>query len=163
MTEPAARRIATLFDTAFADYHTVMRGGGNEPEYRPASGWMPAVVVYTRDYPASALHEAAHWCIAGARRRTLADYGYWYVPGPRTAAERDAFFAVECRVQALESVFAAAAGVRFVVSADDFAAPHDELERFAGCVARRAATLATALPRRAQRFRDALAMEFRRG
>ena len=47
MTEPDAQRIATVFDTTFADYHTVMRGGGSEPEYVPAVGRAPAVVVST--------------------------------------------------------------------------------------------------------------------
>ena len=152
-----AQRIAVLFDATFAAHRTVMRGGGTEPLYRPGRGDAPALVVYTRDYPASALHEAAHWCLAGARRRQLTDYGYWYVPGPRDSAQRRAFFAAECEVQALEAVFANAAGVAFVVSADDFTAPHAELEEFARRVARRTAELATArLPPRAQQFRAAL-------
>jgi elongation factor P hydroxylase len=160
MTDGVAQRIALLFDATFAEYHTVMRGGASEPLYRPARGADPALIIYTRDYPASALHEAAHWCLAGTRRRSLKDYGYRYVPGPRDPAARRAFFVGECEAQALEAVFAAAAGVHFVVSADDFAAPPIELDEFAMRVSRRAAALAGRLPPRAQRFHAALVDHF---
>ncbi len=96
MTDPAAARIVRTFnDTFLASHHTAMRGGAAEPLYLPAVGATPAQIVFTYDYPASALHEAAHWCLAGEQRRTQRDYGYWYVPGPRNAAQRAAFFA--CR------------------------------------------------------------------
>jgi elongation factor P hydroxylase len=163
MTEPDAVRIAAVFNRQFALGHrTVMIGGGAEPLYVPATPEQPARVVYTRDYPASALHEAAHWCLAGAKRRRLRDYGYWYSPGPRSPEQRRAFFAVELDVQAVEAVFAAVAGVRFVVSADDFAAPLEELEQFTAMVEqRRALRGGGPLPERARRFRQALAAEFR--
>src|SRR5690606_39383874 len=54
-------------------------------EYLPASE--PdglARVVFAHGFFASALHEIAHWCIAGDYRRTLHDYGYWYCPDGRT-------------------------------------------------------------------------------
>jgi hypothetical protein len=166
MTDVAAAQIAAIFDRQFADRHrTVMVGGAVEPLYLPSRGIDPALVVFTRDYPASALHEAAHWCLAGADRRQRRDYGYWYVPGPRDPERRRAFFAAELDVQALEAVFASAAGVKFVVSADDFDAPPCELEAFARRVHARSAAFGCGLPERAARFHAALAAElgFRRG
>ncbi len=94
-------------------------GGAEEPLYEPGSAGRPGIIRYTRDYPASALHELAHWCIAGPRRRRLRDYGYWYQPPPRADAAQAAFFRVELPVQALEARLADAAGVLFRVSVDD--------------------------------------------
>jgi elongation factor P hydroxylase len=160
MTDPHAQRISAVFNALFADTHrTLMCGGGEEPWYEPPTDQRLGRVVYTRDYPASALHEAAHWCLAGAKRRAQKDYGYWYLPGPRDAQQRSRFFAAELPVQALEAVFAAAAGVRFVISADDFAAPACELDAFAARVRQRIATLTTAsLPPRARAFHAALVL-----
>jgi elongation factor P hydroxylase len=55
-----------------------------------------------KDYLASALHEVAHWCLAGVERRKLEDYGYWYSPDGRSRGEQSAFENVEARPQALE-------------------------------------------------------------
>jgi elongation factor P hydroxylase len=164
MNEMAAARIAAVFNRQFADsYRTVMVGGSVEPLYLPVRGSEPALVAYTRDYPASALHEAAHWCLAGPSRRQRRDYGYWYVPGPRNAEQRRAFFAAELDVQALEAEFARVAGVKFVVSADDFDAPVRELEAFVRSVCERSAVLRRQLPRRAAQMRAALAAEIGTG
>lgn len=161
MTDPVASRIARIFNREFlASHHTLMCGGAAEPLYEPAAGPKPARVVFTYDYPASALHEAAHWCLAGPRRRAQRDYGYWYLPGPRDPQQRAAFFAAEADVQAVEALFAQVCGVRFVISADDFAALPHELERFESVVAQRLAARRTALPLRARRFCDALAGAF---
>ena len=69
--------------TFFHSYATVLEGGADEPVYRPGN---PHRICYTRDYFRSALHEIAHWCVAGPRRRRLDDYGYWYAPDGRDAA-----------------------------------------------------------------------------
>jgi elongation factor P hydroxylase len=161
MTDAVAARIAAVFNREFSISHrTVMVGGSVEPLYVPSSGNEPARVAFTRDYPASALHEAAHWCLAGPSRRQRRDYGYWYVPGPREPEQRRAFFAAELDVQALEAEFARVAGVTFVISADDFAAPANELDAFAERVAVRSAAYRKHLPERAARMRAALAAEF---
>jgi len=162
MTDPIAARISRVFNQAFVDTHqTVLCGGGAEPLYAPATDSTPARIVFTHDYPASALHEAAHWCLAGAARRRLPDYGYWYVPGPRDAQQRAAFFAAEADVQAIEAIFASACAVRFVVSADDFAAAPADLAAFESCVAQRiAARRSVGLPPRARLFYAALAAAF---
>ena len=164
MNDIAAARIAAVFNRQFASSHrTVMVGGSVEPLYLPVRGIEPALVAYTHDYPASALHEAAHWCLAGPARRQLRDYGYWYLPGPRNPEQRRAFFAAELDVQALEAEFARVAGVKFVVSADDFEAPAHELEAFMQCVCLRSAAYRRHLPDRAARMRDALAVEIGSG
>jgi elongation factor P hydroxylase len=156
-------RVERAFNREFFGSHrTVLCGGGDEPLYSPGDVVQPARILYRRDYPASALHEVAHWSIAGHARRRLPDYGYWYLPGPRSAGERAAFFAAEVEAQALEAVFAARCGVRFVVSADDFAAAPAEIERFARAVTERAVIRRDTLPRRAARFAAALTTEFGR-
>ncbi|MCZ6617078.1 MAG: elongation factor P hydroxylase [Gammaproteobacteria bacterium] len=114
------RVIALTFNRLFAPSHnTVIAGGAREPLYLPPGPDARGVIRYTRNYASSALHEISHWCIAGTERRRLVDYGYWYLPPPRSDAEQEAFFAVEARVQALEWLFADAAGVSFHPSADD--------------------------------------------
>lgn len=113
-------QIAGCFNRGLGRLHGVrLIGGAAEPLYEPGSEGGIAIIRYTRDYPASALHELAHWCIAGARRRRLPDYGYWYRPPPRTDAEQSAFFRAELPVQALEARLAEAAGLSFRVSVDD--------------------------------------------
>lgn len=61
----------------------------------------------------------SHWCIAGAKRRQLEDYGYWYLPDGRNAQEQSAFEQAEIAPQALESLFADACGRTFHVSVDN--------------------------------------------
>jgi len=162
MTDAAAAHIADTFNRVFGVSHRVrMVGGAAEPLYEPATDDRPARIVFTYDYPASALHEAAHWCLAGPARRRVRDYGYSYAPGPRDPVSRAAFFASECDVQAIEALFAESCGVRFVVSADDFAAPPAELEAFERSVrAAIARRRNEGLPARAACFRDALIGEF---
>lgn len=112
--------IARRFNAAFSRAHrTVLIGGGSEPLYLPPRGHRPAVILYTRDYAQSALHELAHWCLAGPRRRTRLDYGYWYQPPPRSPLQQRRFESVETPVQGLELIMALATGVRFHVSADN--------------------------------------------
>jgi len=109
------------------------------------------------DYPRSALHEAAHWCIAGAARRRLEDYGYFYEPPPRSRDRQEAFARAEARTQALEAIFAAAAGHRFAVSVDDVDAALDFERAFARQVSEALEDWrSTGLPARAARFEAAL-------
>jgi elongation factor P hydroxylase len=161
MTEPTAARIAQIFNAQFLGSHnTIMSGGAAEPLYEPAVGCRPARIVFTYDYPASALHEAAHWCLAGRVRRSQRDYGYWYEPGPRTAQQRREFFAAEAGVQALEAIFAQTCNVRFVVSADDFAASPEEIDAFRQRIEQCIAQRRQCLPERARRFCNALTRAF---
>ena len=130
-----AEQIVSVFDRCFADPHglnTRLRGGFTEPYYRPVGqGQFFHQIEFTRDYPASALHEAAHWCVAGAERRLLADYGYWYAPDGRSAVQQQEFERVEVKPQALEWIFARACGLDFRVSADNLDAglgPSDDFK-----------------------------------
>ena len=79
------RQIAGCFNARFGRcYQVRLIGGAQEPLYLPAAGVDRAIIRYTRDYARSALHELAHWCLAGVRRRGRVDYGYWYQPPPRS-------------------------------------------------------------------------------
>lgn len=114
-----ANQIIEIFNQSLGGrYGVQLRGGGDEPFYRAGEEARFAMIVFRADYSASALHEIAHWCLAGRQRRQLNDYGYWYLPA-RNASQQAAFEAVEARPQALEAVFAEAAGVDFRVSSDD--------------------------------------------
>lgn len=133
------REIAGRFNVSIGPhYHALLLGGAAEPVYLPAVEGRRAIIRYTRDYAQSALHEIAHWCLAGRERRRLLDYGYWYVPPPRSDRMQAAFYAVEEQVQALESLLADVCGLKFHISADQIGA---ESTQFAATVARRAATM----------------------
>ncbi len=117
---PGTERISELFATAFlATENTILVGGAAEPFYLPAANGLPAKIFYRDDYLRSALHEVAHWCVAGSHRRQLADYGYWYSPDGRDMNAQQAFFAVEAKPQAIEKHFCAALGVPFSPSIDN--------------------------------------------
>jgi elongation factor P hydroxylase len=163
--DAAALRIAEVFNATFAGSHrTVLQLGGVEPLYLPATADRCARVVSNQDFPASALHEAAHWCLASKGRRTQIDYGYWYCPPPRSRETQAEFLRMEERNQALESLFAEAARLDFRVSLDDVGVDPDLARRFAARVHERAQQYAReGLPLRAERFRRALHGEFGRG
>lgn len=164
---PVADRIAAVFDRCFAcpaGLNTRLCGGFEEPYYRPAGGgrsWHR--VEFTRDYPASALHEVAHWCVAGQARRQLPDYGYWYAPDGRSAARQVEFERVEVKPQALEWIFARACGLRFRVSADNLKGGQGPSEGFKGAIWRRVQDYCRrGVNSRAETFARALAREFDR-
>lgn len=71
------------------------------------------------------LLEMSHWCVAGKARRGLSDFGYWYAPDGRTAAQQQAFERVEIKPQALECLFTLACGRQFQVSQDNLFADFD--------------------------------------
>ena len=127
-----AADLETLFhDTFHADHATVLEGGFEEPLYLPG---LPHRIRYTRDYFRSALHEVAHWCVAGRRRRELEDYGYWYAPDGRDADQQARFLTVEVRPQAFEALFCAACCHGFRVSLDNLNGDPGDAQRFAADV-----------------------------
>lgn len=71
------------------------------------------------------LLEISHFCIAGDQRRLLPDFGYWYAPDGRSAAQQQAFERVEIKPQALECLFTHACGRPFQVSQDNLFADFD--------------------------------------
>ncbi|WP_111640435.1 elongation factor P hydroxylase [Marinimicrobium alkaliphilum] len=132
--------LVTVFDACFSgSENTRLLAGGAEPEYLPADAEHPQHrIIFTRDYFASALHEIAHWCVAGAERRTLPDYGYWYAPDGRSAGQQAEFERVEVAPQALEWLFSCAAGSKFRVSADNLSQGLGASESFKDAIHARA-------------------------
>ena len=114
-----------LFNTLFADQEVILVRSNDEPEYFPAQNDKPARIEFAHGFFASALHEISHWCVAGDARRQLSDFGYWYAPDGRSAAQQQAFERVEIKPQALECLFTLACGRNFQVSQDNLFADFD--------------------------------------
>lgn len=95
-------------------------GGADEPYYQAPKENEKAKIFFKEDYPRSLLHEMAHYCLAGQRRRKLDDYGFWYSPCGRNADEQSLFEKVEARPQGLEKAMCEAIGSDFSPSLDDF-------------------------------------------
>lgn len=162
MTPVTAHRIEdliTLFDGLFAhSFNTRLVRGGGEPVYIPSNDQIPYhQIVFAHGFFSSALHEVAHWCIAGARRRRMVDFGYWYAPDGRNAVQQNAFEQVEVRPQALEWIFSRAAGSRFFISVDNLGGEETDPEPFRHDVLRQAISYChDGLPARAAQFCEAL-------
>ena len=153
--------------TFFVGYQTLLRGGVEEPLYQPSvhqpaeSSGQSHVIYYREDYAASALHEVAHWCIAGEARRKLVDFGYWYKPDGRTADEQKLFEKVEVKPQTLEWIFSEAAGLKFQISADNLSGDVSISPEFTSAVCVQAQHWCqTGLPVRAGQFAECLAGYF---
>jgi elongation factor P hydroxylase len=113
-------KLITLFNQLFlVQENTVIQGGASEPFYQAATQGSPAVIYFREDFLSSALHEIAHWCIAGRSRRNKDDYGYWYEPDDRSAEQQLEFEKVEVKPQALEWTLALACNHKFHFSADN--------------------------------------------
>lgn len=148
----------------FARWNTRLEGGGSEPQYLPGTANRPHRLIYRENFFASALHETAHWCIAGERRRRRVDFGYWYLPDGRDASAQRAFETVEARPQALEWVFSVAAGHPFRPSADNLSGAGGDGVAFAQAVAGALFWyLEDGLPPRAALFADALGAAYDTG
>ena len=151
-----AAEISGLFDQLFLkDHQTRLVGGFDEPFYRSPRPGRGGEIRFRENFAASALHEVAHWCIAGRRRREQDDFGYWY-EADRDEVAQDTFEQLEVGVQGLEWVLCVAAGVPFRVSVDNFRVDNrDRLrKRVRQAVLDR---IASGLPPRARTFADALA------
>ncbi len=124
--------IQRIFEQQFREkYRVELRGGGSEPLYLPAE--KPEAyhqLIYTYDYPASALHEIAHWCLATARQLNLRDWGHWYIPDGRNAEQQRRFQQAEARVQALEWILSRAAGRPFRESSDNLSGEAGDQQSF---------------------------------
>lgn len=157
-----AKVLEDLFRTCFADnYQTELLGGATEPLYRPSgvgSDHAMHQIFYRDDFFASALHEIAHWCIAGEPRRLQLDFGYWYVPEGRSTADQTRFLSVEVKPQAIELLFSLCADFPFRVSVDNFSENSTQLaESFYRKVIEQALHyVERGLPARSQIFCEAL-------
>lgn len=152
-----SHQLICLFSREFAvSDKTELVGDAAEPYYQPGS---PHRIYFRADYVRSALHEVAHWCVAGARRRQLLDYGYWYAPDGRDPGQQQAFFAVEARPQAIERYFCEAIGLPFSPSVDNVGAQIEpqQLRHFEARIRQCCDQFErTGLPPRAARFVTAL-------
>lgn len=153
-----------LFNAVFAESEcTQVQGGGFEPIYSPAQEGYHQI-IFTQDYYASALHEIAHWGVAGAARRELEDYGYWYAPDGRSPLQQHEFERVEVKPQALEWVLAEACGFKFRVSADNLEQGFGASTEFKDAIYQRVLWLcARGLNARMQRFVTVLLKFYRPG
>ncbi len=119
--------LINIFDATFYDtFNTRLELGGDEPIYLPADEeHAHHRIIFARGFYASALHEIAHWCVAGPQRRLQEDFGYWYEPDGRSEQVQAEFEKVEIRPQAYEWILAKSAGFPFNVSCDNL---HGEFE-----------------------------------
>ena len=152
------KQLISLFHSCFKeDFHTCLEAGFDEPYYCFDQQTGHARICFRENFASSALHEVAHWCIAGAKRRTQNDYGYWYKPDGRSANEQREFEQVEIKPQALEWIFSVAAGIEFNLSADNLNGDKVNHSGFAQAVVQQAKRyLMLGLPARANIFYKAL-------
>ena len=150
--------LIALFNSTFEDFNTRLVLGDDEPIYLPAGGERPYhQIVFAHGFFSSALHEIAHWCIAGKQRRLQEDYGYWYCPDGRDEAQQRAFELVEVKPQAVEWGFSLACGKRFNVSTDNLNGVEPDRALFTARVRAQLATyIRDGFPPRAQLFIDVL-------
>ncbi|WP_417883894.1 elongation factor P hydroxylase [Vibrio rumoiensis] len=113
--------IISIFNqTFYSSYNTLLVRGEDEPIYLPADENVDYHrIIFAHGFFASAMHEIAHWCVAGPERRLLEDFGYWYEPDGRTAEVQAEFEKVEIRPQAYEWILSVSAGFPFSVSCDN--------------------------------------------
>lgn len=160
--QAATEWLISLFNTLFTKYNVQLVRGEHEPEYFPECHSKAARIEFAHGFFASALHEISHWCIAGSKRRQLADFGYWYAPDGRSAAQQQAFERLEIKPQALECLFTLACRRPFQVSQDNIFANFDtRASTFATDVYQQAAHYIAQphqLPRDAQTLLQALLM-----
>jgi len=151
--------LITLFNQCFGEeYNTQLVKGGDEPIYLPADESRPwHALCFARGFFASALHECAHWLIAGEKRRLMVDFGYWYVPDGRTAEQQQHFQSAEVKPQAMEWMLSKAAGYPFHVSIDNLNGGESDSRAFIQAVYTQVKVYCgQGLSARATKFRDAL-------
>lgn len=148
-----------VFNHCFAkEYNTQLIKGKDEPVYLPADETRAYHAIYfAHGFFSSALHECAHWLIAGAKRRTLVDFGYWYQPDGRNAQQQALFQQVEVKPQALEWILSKASNHRFRVSIDNLNGEETDSSAFKKAVYEQVLHYCDqGLSPRAARFRSAL-------
>ena len=148
-----------LFDDCFfITFNTRLVKGEDEPIYLPADKGRPYhAIFFAHGFFSSALHECAHWLIAGEARRLQVDFGYWYAPDGRTAEQQALFQQVEIKPQALEWILSVATGHRFRVSIDNLNGSESDTQGFKRAVYEQVKQYCIqGLPARAALFREAL-------
>lgn len=149
-----------LFEQCFYQSHnTRLVKGVDEPVYLPASEACHFhQIFFAHGYYASALHEIAHWCLAGDERRLLEDFGYWYLPDGRNCEQQKRFEQVEIKPQAIEWAFCIASKKHFNVSVDNLNGVEADSASFKEAVYQQVKEyLKVGFPERAQQFIEMLA------
>ena len=154
--------IAIFNNCFFEKYNTLLVKGTDEPLYLPADENRPHnELFFAHGFFASALHECAHWLIAGEQRRKQVDFGYWYIPDGRTSTQQELFQSVEIKPQAMEWILSKAAGSPFRVSIDNLNGKESETEAFKLAVFQQLKTYCDqGLSARAESFRQALCRHY---
>lgn len=149
--------LVRIFDQLFGQtYRCQLVCGQSEPVYLPrGNAGEYHQLKFANGFFASALHEVAHWCLAGEERRQQVDFGYWYLP-QRDRVQQAEFEAVEVAPQALEWVFSDAAGFKFRPSLDNLELQPDAAAFLAAVTQAKAERLDSGLPERAAQFHRAL-------
>jgi elongation factor P hydroxylase len=148
-----------LFNQTFEnDYQTQLVLGGDEPLYLPANAPNEFhQIQFAHGYFSSALHEIAHWLIAGEQRRQLVDYGYWYEPDGRNEQQQMLFEKVEVKPQAIEWILSQACGYRFQLSIDNLDQPYWDTAPFRTAILNQIRIYCEhGLPERVARLRQSL-------
>lgn len=151
--------LINIFDeTFYSSTNTRLEKGADEPVYLPVDEQCEYNrIIFAHGYYASALHEIAHWCIAGNQRRKLQDYGYWYCPDGRNQTQQQEFEQVEVKPQAIEWAFCLATGHKFNVSTDNLNGFQADTQAFTAKVTSQLKCYQqNGFPERAQHFIDAL-------
>jgi len=165
MNEPDIRDLVDIFNRLFAvTENTIIEIGVKEPFYQAAIEDQKAIIFSREDFFSSALHEIAHWTIAGYERRRLDDFGYWYEPEGRTAEQQREFELVEVKPQAVEWLLSLACNHRFHFSSDNISQGIEASDAFQNSVKSQALDyLQSSLPKRAQLLYKQLINHFRQG
>ena len=153
--------LITLFNRCFQEeYNTQLVKGGDEPIYLPADESRSYhALFFARGFFSSALHECAHWLIAGEKRRLQVDFGYWYVPDGRTIEEQTLFQSAEVKPQAMEWILSKAAGYPFRLSIDNLSGEASDSSAFILAVYNQVKIYCEqGLPARAKSFHHALCL-----
>ncbi|WP_019935790.1 elongation factor P hydroxylase [Oceanimonas smirnovii] len=160
------RDLISLFDqTFYASHNTRLERGDDEPIYVPANEHSEHHrIVFAHGFFASALHEVAHWLLAGDARRQQVDYGYWYYADGRDAEAQAAFEQVEVKPQAIEWALSLSCGFPFNVSCDNLEGTVEpDRHAFREKVREQALVyLDTGFPARAQLFMAVLQTHYQR-
>lgn len=152
--------LITIFNSCFLDeYNTILVKGDDEPIYLPQDSLRPHhQIIFAHGFFASALHECAHWLVAGAQRRLLVDFGYWYEPDGRSQEQQALFQVVEVKPQAIEWILSQACGFKFRVSSDNLNGDSSDTEAFKRAIYEQVKSYCmNGLNVRAETFRKALA------
>ncbi|SMB80590.1 hypothetical protein SAMN05660772_01660 [Pasteurella testudinis DSM 23072] len=151
--------LIAIFNACFyQEYNTKLEKGGDEPIYLPANeNHTYNAIRFAHGYYSSALHEIAHWLVAGRSRWHLEDFGYWYEPDGRSEEQQRLFEKVEVKPQAIEWILSTAAGKRFFTSADNLNGQAGDSRPFKSAVYAQVCHYAEhGLPKRAETLRQAL-------